>query len=128
MITNKGHQEVLGDSGFIPFMIFVAAVLLFYQFGMRYVLIYEFTETKVQAVLLWSLPVSSTRYELIKELRIISSLEALFQPAMRTENRLTGPHVLIYRRIFPMLMTPDDPEEFVRQLRRRVYEETGRLV
>ncbi|MDQ3566969.1 MAG: hypothetical protein M3397_02655 [Actinomycetota bacterium] len=98
------------------FILFVAVFLLSYQFGMRYVLTYRFTDTRVRAVLFRAVPVSSTRYDLIKEVRIISPLEALFRPAVRTENRLIGPYVLISRRGFPVLMTPDDPEAFVRRV------------
>ena len=43
------------------FVIGVAAFLLAFHFGMRYVLTYRFTDTRVQAVLFGVLPVSSKR-------------------------------------------------------------------
>lgn len=108
------------------FLLFIVSALLCYQVGMRYVLTYRFTDTRVQAVLFRVIPVSSTGYDLVKEVRIISSWEALFWFAVHSENRLTGPlFVLIRRSSFPVLMTPDDPEKFVRQVKLRVYEATG---
>ena len=47
------------------FLIGVAAFVLAFQFGMRYVLTYRFTDTRVEAVLFRVLPVSSTRYDRI---------------------------------------------------------------
>jgi len=44
-----------------------AALLLSFQFGMRYVLGYRFTGTRVQAVLFRTLPVCTIRYDRINE-------------------------------------------------------------
>lgn len=109
----------------LEFVLALAAFLLFFQFGMRYVLIYRFTDSRVEVLLFGILPVSSTRYDLIIEVKIISPWMASLWPAVWMQNRLIGEFVRIRRSGLPVLITPDDPEEFVRELQRRVYEQTG---
>jgi hypothetical protein len=111
------------------FIVFVAVVLLVLQFGARYVLTYRLTDEDVQAVLFGIAAVSLRKYQSIEEVQVMSALEALFTPAWRVQNRVVGRAVAIYRRrgFFPVLYTPDDPEGFARELRRRVYQQTGRL-
>jgi len=107
------------------FVIGVAAFLLAFHFGMRYVLTYRFTDTRVQAVLFRVLPVSSTSYDRITEVSISSYVRVFFGWAVWVPNRLVGPFVLIRRSGLAVLMTPAKPEEFARELSLRVQERTG---
>ena len=108
------------------FVIGVAAFSLAYQFGMRYVITYRFTETRVQAVLFGILPACSIRYDRIDEVSINPYVKVLIGPALWVPNRLIGSFVAIRRRSgLAVLMTPDDPEKFVRELGLRVQEWTG---
>ncbi len=112
----------------LDFVLFVAVVLLFYQFGLRYVLTYRLTDKAVQAVLFRVIPVSSTRYEDVEEIRHVSFWEALlYAHAWKASNKLlTGPIVLIHRRRhLPVLITPDEADEFVHKVRHRVHQQTG---
>ena len=110
------------------FVLFVVILVLSYQFGMRYVLTYRLSDEAVRAVMFGYAPVSAVRYEDVREARAISALEMLAWPVWRAQNRLLGPAVLIYGRgFFPVLFTPDDAEGFARELRRRVFRQTGRL-
>jgi len=109
----------------IKFLIGVAAFLLAFHFGMRYVLTYRFTDTRVQAVLFRVLPVSSTSYERITGVSINSYGRVLVGWVVWVPNRLVGPFVLIRRSGLAVLMTPAKPEEFARELSLRVQERTG---
>ena len=107
------------------FVIGIAAFLLAFHFGMRYVLTYRFTDTGVQAVLFRVLPMSSTRYDRITEVRINAYWRVFVGPALWLANRLVGPFVVIRRSGLPLLITPAKPEEFARELSLRVQEWTG---
>ena len=112
----------------IKFLIGVAAFLLAFHFGMRYVLTYRFTDTRVQAVLFRVLPVSSTSYERITGVSINSYARVFVGWVLWVPNRLVGPFVLIHRSGLSglaVLMTPAKPEEFARELSLRVQERTG---
>lgn len=112
------------------FILLVAFVLFFWQFGMRYVLTYHFTDIDVRAVLFGVVPVSIRRYEFIREVQILSPLAGLFWPTSPTNSKFIAWGVLISSgSIFfrAALYTPDDVEGFARELRRRVYRQTGRL-
>ena len=108
------------------FVLGIAAFLLAFHFGMRYVLTYRFTDTGVQAVLFRVLPMSSTRYDRITEVRINAYWRVFVGPAFWVPNRLVGPFVLIRRSGLAVLMTPAKPEEFARELSLRVQEWTGK--
>jgi hypothetical protein len=110
------------------FVIGVAAFLLAFHFGMRYVLTYRFTDTRVRAVLFRVLPVSSTSYDRITGVSINSYARVFFGWAVWVPNRLVGPFVLIRRSGLSglaVLMTPAEPEEFARELSLCVQERTG---
>jgi hypothetical protein len=110
------------------FVIGVAAFLIAFHFGMRYVLTYRFTDTSVQAVLFRVLPVSSTRYDRITEVSINAYMRVFIGWAVWVPNRLVGPFVLIRRSGLSglvVLMTPAKPEVFARELSIRVQERTG---
>jgi hypothetical protein len=103
----------------------VMLVSLVYQFGLRYVLAYRFTDTRVQAVLFRVIPLSSTRYDRITGVSINDYWNAFSWPALWFANRLTGRFVLIRRSGPSVLITPSKPEEFARELSLRVQEQTG---
>ena len=117
------------------FVAVVMIVVLFYQFGLRYVLTYRLTDEDVRAVLFGIVPLSVRKYRFITEVHTTSFLEGdFFTLAWRVPNRLiTARVVTIFSRgsesLFfgAVLYTPDDPEGFARELRRRVYQQTGRL-
>ncbi len=108
----------------------MAVILLFYQFGMRYVLTYRLTDEDVRAVLFGVVPVSLRKYQFITEVHTLSPLE--FTLAWRVPNRLMGHGgVIVFSKdsffFGAVLYTPDNAEGFARELRRRVYQHTGRL-
>lgn len=117
------------------FVAVVVIVVLSYQFGLRYVLTYRLTEEDVRAVLFGVVPLSVRKYRFITEVRVPSFLEGNFITlAWRVPNRLiTVRAVTIFSRgneslFFGAVMyTPDDPEGFARELRRRVFQQTGHL-
>ena len=100
---------------------------------MRYALTYRLTDKDVRAVLFGVVPVSIRRYRFITEVHTTSFLEGdFFTLAWRVPNRLiTGRAVVIFSKgsLFwgAVSYTPEDPEAFARELRRRVYQQTGRL-
>ena len=110
-------------------VLIVMIVLTFYQFGLRYVLTYRLTDTDVRAVLFGAVPVSVRRYQFITEVHTTSPLGSPFSMALRAQNRFIGQGVMVSSSgsFFPVLYTPDDAEGFARALRRRVYQQTGRL-
>ena len=115
------------------FVAVVMIVVLVYQFGLRYVLSYRLTDEDVRAVLFGVVPLSVRRYEFITEVYTASFLEMQFAWVWPVQNRLTGRGVMIFSRgseslIFgAVLYTPDEPEGFARELRRRVFRQTGQL-
>ena len=121
-------------SSFPPELIAIPiVVLLVFQFGARYVLSYRLTDEDVRAVLFWVVPLSVRRYRSITEVYTASFLEMQFALTWHVTNRFTGPGVMICdggsESLFfhTVLYTPDDPEDFARELRRRVFQKTGRL-
>jgi hypothetical protein len=112
------------------FIAFVMVVLVVFQFGLRYVLTYRLTDTDVRAVLFGVLPVSVRRYQSIREVHTISPLESLFTFAWRVQNKVMGQGVMVFSSgsfFGAVLYTPDDAEGFARELRRRVYQQTGQM-
>ena len=106
-------------------------VLLVFQFGLRYVLTYRLTDTDVRAVLFGVVPVSVRRYQSIREVHTVSPLESLFTLAWRVQNKVIGQGVMVFSSgsffFGAVLYTPNDAEGFARELRRRVYQQTGQL-
>ena len=116
-------MEVFGlDHGFI---IAFAAFLLFFQFGMRYVITYHLTDIRLEVRLFGFLPVSMTRYDLVEEVRINDYLKGFFLPAIWMVNRLMGSFVVIRRSGLPLVISPAKPREFARELSLHVQEWTG---
>ena len=113
----------------ITLLIFCSMLVLLVVLGhylQRYIFNYRLTDTSVQAVLFGKVAVFRVSYERIEQVRVISFGEALRHVlGVHAGNRLGGPGVLICRRGFPVLVTPNDPEEFAGDLQRRVYERTG---
>ena len=78
------------------FVLALAAFLLAFHFGMRYVIIYRLTDSRLEVRLFGILPVSMTRYDLIDEVRIIDYLKAFVWPIrVWMVNRLVGSFVVI---------------------------------
>ena len=116
-------MEVFGlDHGFI---IAFTAFLLFFQFGMRYVITYHLTDIRLEVRLFGFLPVSMTRYDLVEEVRINDYLKGFFLPAIWMVNRLMGSFVVIRRSGLPLVISPAKPREFARELSLHVQEWTG---
>ena len=107
------------------FIIAFAAFLLFFQFGMRYVITYHLTDRRLEVRLFGFLPVSMTRYHLVEEVRINDYLKGFFLPAIWMVNRLMGSFVVIRRSGLPLVISPAKPREFARELSIRVQEWTG---
>jgi hypothetical protein len=123
--------EVSGVPPVITVLIIFVLMYVVYEIGMRYVLTYRFTDEDVRAVLFGVVPVSIQKYRFITEVRTTSFFEGQFVLAWRHTNRLTGRGVMIFSKgnllWLSVFYTPDDPEAFARELRRRVYQQTGRL-
>ena len=80
------------------FIITLAALLLAYHFGMRYVITYHLTDRRLEVRLFGFLPVSMTRYDLIDEVRINDYLKAFAWPIrVWMVNRLVGSFVVVRR-------------------------------
>jgi len=118
-------------TGFLPFLLIVVPiVVLSAQYLDRYIYGYRLSDESIQIVLLNVVPINRIRYDRITGIRRVSSremwldLDYLF--VVRFGNRVWGPAVLIFRRRWlPIVITPDNAEEFVRELRQRVYQSTG---
>lgn len=118
-------QEAIANivlGGLVAVSIFILMLLF-----RRYAIIYRLTDESMQVMVLRVISVSRTRYEHIREVRRASLSEVLlYAHAINWSNKLLGPFMPIYRRYwFPMIVTPEDSEEFVRELRRRAQERTG---
>ena len=111
------------DHGFI---IAFAAFLLFFQFGMRYVITYHLTDRRLEVRLFGFLPVSTTSYDLVDEVRINDYLKAFAWPIrVWIVNRLVGSFVVVRRGAVAFVISPAKPQEFARELSIRVQEWTG---
>jgi hypothetical protein len=117
--------EVLG-LGHVLIIAF-AAFLLFFQFGMRYVITYNLTDTRLEVRLFGFLPVSRTRYDLVDEVRVNDYLKAFFWPLLWVWmiNRLVGSFIVVRRGPVVLVISPAKPQEFARELSIRVQEWTG---
>ena len=109
------------------FILAFAAFLLFYQFGMRYVITYHLTNVRLEVRLFGVLPVFMTSYDLIDEVRINDYLKAFFWPLswVWMVNRLVGSFVVIRRGGLALVISPAKPREFTRELSLHVQEWTG---
>jgi hypothetical protein len=109
------------------FIIAFAAFLLFFQFGMRYVITYHLTDRRLEVRLFGFLPVSTTSYDLVDEVRINDYLKAFFWPLswVWMFNRLVGSFVVVRRGAVVLVISPAKPQEFARELSIRVQEWTG---
>jgi hypothetical protein len=115
-VSGLGHEFILA----------LAAFLLFYQFGMRYVITYHLTNIRLEVRLFGFLPVSMTRYDLIDEVRINDYLKAFAWPVrVWMVNRLVGSFVVVRRGGLALVISPAKPREFTRELSLHVQEWTG---
>lgn len=118
------------DMLLVLLIVLVPACVLFYQFGMRYVISYRLTNTSVLVMLLWAVPIFRISYRRIQEIRVPGRVEAPSDLApLNFGNRLWGRpgySVLIRRKWgLPVLISPDDPEKFLHELRQRAHQRTG---
>jgi hypothetical protein len=115
-VSGLGHEFILA----------FAAFLLFYQFGMRYVITYHLTNIRLEVRLFGFLPVSMTRYDLIDEVRINDYLKAFAWPIrVWMVNRLVGSFVVVRRGGLALVISPAKSREFTRELSLHVQEWTG---
>ena len=112
----------------ILILLLLALVL---QFGLRYAITYRLTRRSILVVLFRVVPISRTPYERIREVSgpwwHAESLGDLF--AVKFGNRVyaRGGSVLIRRKwALSIVLSPDDPEEFIRELRERAHQRTGK--
>jgi hypothetical protein len=117
-------------TGFVPFLLIVVPiVVLSAQYLDRYLYGYRLSDGSIEIVLFNVVPINRIRYDRITGIRSISSGRMwldldLF--VVRFGNRVWGPGVLIFRkRWLPIVITPDNAEELVREVRERVYRATG---
>jgi hypothetical protein len=113
-------------------LLFVAlpVYVLFYQFGLRYVITYRLTNGSVLIMLFWVVPIFRISYRRIKEMKVRADWPESLRDIVVWNfcNRLYGRQgcVLINRkRGLTAAISPDDPEEFVRQLRERAHQRSG---
>ena len=109
----------------LEFVLAIAAFLLAYHFGMRHVITYRLTDRRLEVRLFGFLPVSTTRYDLIDEVRINDYLKAFVWPSFWMANRLVGSFVVIRRGGLALVISPAKPREFARELSLHVQEWTG---
>jgi hypothetical protein len=114
-------------------MIFVAfaAVVLFYIYGLRYVLTYRIGPAGLGVYYFGFLRTVYVPYPEIEEVRVVSFRESMGYGArvIRAGNRIGGPVVVVKRRsglLKTVLLTPADAEVFVRELKQRMEAAAGR--
>jgi hypothetical protein len=78
-------------------LIFALLIYVLFDFGLRYVLTYRFTDENVRAVLFGVVALSVRRCQSITEVHTTSFFEGQFTWVWRVTNRLTGHGVLIFR-------------------------------
>lgn len=116
------------------FVLFVIAIILFAQYGFRYVIGYRITEKDIRIMLFDLIPLERFPFENVVEVDRISFSDTMIYKskdmflALRLGNRIWGPIVMIRRnaRIFRViLISPDSPEEFVSEASRRLQHKGG---
>jgi hypothetical protein len=101
---------------------FIIVGALAFQILGRYVFRYRITKDSLQFVVFGKIPYMSIKLANIAEIREVSFKEATFQKPLvwRCGNRLWGKIVLIRRKkgiIKTILITPDNPDEFISEIR-----------
>jgi hypothetical protein len=122
--------RTLQDNPILLLVVALPLVYLAFQYGGRLLIHYRLTDRSLLVLLFWIVPVSRTRYETVEEIRAPPRAPSLRDAVvLRLPNRLWNPvgTILILRKgMLPLQITPGDPKAFVQELRRGVYEETGR--
>lgn len=108
----------------------VLASVLFYQFGLRYVITYRLTNKSVLIMLFWVVPIFRISYRRIKGIKVAAGWPESLRDIIFWNfcNRLYARSgcVVIHRKWgLTAAISPDDPEGFVQELRRRVHWQTG---
>jgi len=110
-------------------LIFLSVIILiglFYQYLLRYILIYRFKDKGLAAVYFGFVTVMYVKYEEIEDVRIMPLKDSLFRGGMRTlraGNKLTGPVVAFKRTKGVMnqfFLTPGDPAVFAEELKNKI--------
>jgi hypothetical protein len=89
---------------------------------------YAITNDSIEFVMFGKFHVWSATFEDITEIQPISFAQSMFVPALHLMNRPFAQYVLIRRRsgLFKkVLITPDEPEEFVRAVHQRIGARTN---
>jgi hypothetical protein len=84
---------------------------------------YAITDNSIEFIMFGKFPVWRANFEDITEIQPISFARSIIVPSLHLMNRPFGQFVLIRRRsgLFKaVLITPDEPEEFVRTVRRKI--------
>jgi len=108
------------------FLLMVVFLGLFCQFVLRYILTYRFEEKGLAAVYFGFLYVMYLKYTEIENIRIMPLRDTLWRGGLRTAragNRLTGPVVACSLKkglMTQVFLTPDDPQVFAEELKRKV--------
>jgi hypothetical protein len=110
-------------------VIWITAVVLFAQFGLRFLITYEITSNSIEVILCGVVPlkripfadITSVEFVSFKDLLPFVSLRSIL--AVRLGNRLFGKAVLVTQKsgLFHLsVLTPDNPDEFVRGVPEKV--------
>ena len=116
----------------MPFLIIpvvLGCFVLFYAYGLRYVLTYQLGSSGLEARYFGVIRVLRVPYGDIENVRVLSFRESMsISKANRLGNRLGGPVVLVQRRtgqLVNVLITPDSPEMFAADLQRTIRNDVG---
>lgn len=98
-------------------------IFLLYAFGFRYVLRYQLGPSALEARYFGFVRVLHLPYRDVDQVTVMGYWESTkYGVARRLGNRLGGSVVAVHRRgglIEVILLTPDEPESFAKELRRR---------
>ncbi len=114
-------QTIIGLFSVVVMIVFVGGV---YQLCGRYFIVYNVTQESIR-IEVFGAPLIIIPYSCIEEVRRISGLESL-RPRiriLRAGNRIIGRVVLVQKSrgfIRSVLLTPDDPDEFVAVVKGRL--------
>ena len=94
---------------------------------------YRFRDSDFQVAAFGLIPIKVITYKSVAEVREINFIDTfrLSAPPLALGNRLTNKCVLVRRSsgLFKnVIVTPDTPEQFVADLKKRIFEVTGRQI
>jgi hypothetical protein len=114
----------------VGLLIWITAVVLFAQFGLRFVITYKITSHAIEVILCGVVPlkrisfadITSVEIVSFKDLNPLANVRSIL--AVRLGNRLFGKGVLVTQKsgLFRRsVLTPDNPDEFVRGVTEHVF-------